>query len=160
MCSLPPPPSARYCPRLRGKTQNTRVNNTSIPNKRPYKYCFGVKGSKRVTHVFVIYSRTLFNPPPPPRQIILKLQTAATTAQEASRPAEFVALQGAGNLVRRLVEALGSNEAALYDCAVVVYNLAAAAAATVAESGALQKDLVGEGGVFPALETLAGVRWG
>lgn len=77
--------------------------------------------------------------------------------------AELVAAQGAGALVRRLVEAAGGSsgvpaescEAALYDCAVVVFNLAGAAASPCA---ALQRDLVGEGGVLPALVTLAGVR--
>lgn len=89
-----------------------------------------------------------------------KAGRAATTEGEASRMAEMVAAQGAGALVRRLVEAAGSaeappdlREATLYDCAVVVFNLAGAAASCVA----LQKDLVGEG-VLPALATLAGVR--
>lgn len=75
--------------------------------------------------------------------------------------AELVAAQGAGGLVCRLVEAAGSagapaesREAALYDCAVVVFNLAGAALSCAA----LQKDLVGEGGVLSALATLAGVR--
>lgn len=85
---------------------------------------------------------------------------AITTEEEASRMAELVAAQGAGALVRRLVEAAGSaeappelREATLYDCAVVVFNLAGAAASCAA----LQRDLVGEGGVLPALATLAGV---
>lgn len=77
--------------------------------------------------------------------------------------AELVAAQGAGALVRRLVEAAGGSsgvpaescEAALYDCAVVVYNLAGAGASACPT---LQRDLVGEGGVLPALVTLAGVR--
>ncbi len=84
----------------------------------------------------------------------------APTEGEASRMAELVAAQGAGALVRRLVEAAGSaeappelREATLYDCAVVVFNLAGAAASCAA----LQRDLVGEG-VLPALATLAGVR--
>lgn len=75
---------------------------------------------------------------------------------------ELVAAQGGGALVRRLVEVAGSAgapaelcESALYDCAVVVFNLAGAAASCAA----LQRDLVGEGGVFPALATLAGVRY-
>lgn len=87
----------------------------------------------------------------------MKTCTGTATAQEeASRMAELAAEQGAGTLVRRLVEAAGPSEATLYDCAVVVYNLAGAAA----DSAALRKDLmgVGEGGVLPALEKLAGVR--
>lgn len=75
--------------------------------------------------------------------------------------AELVAEQGAGALVRRLVEVAGSTgthtescEKILYDCAVVVYNLAGAASSCAA----LQRDLVGQGGVLPALATLAGVR--
>ena len=74
----------------------------------------------------------------------------------------LVAAQGGGALVRRLVEVAGSGEApadlceaALYDCAVVVFNLAGAAASCPA----MQRDLVGEGGVLPALATLAGVRY-
>lgn len=73
----------------------------------------------------------------------------------------LIAAQGGGALVRRLVEVAGSAEvpaelceATLYDCAVVVFNLAGAAASCAA----LQRDLVGEGGVLPALATLAGVR--
>lgn len=76
--------------------------------------------------------------------------------------AELVAEQGAGALVRRLVEAAGSikaptesTEATLYDCAVVVFNLSAAASGCAA----LRRDLVGERGVLPALATLGGVRW-
>lgn len=75
--------------------------------------------------------------------------------------AEVVAAQGAGALVRRLVEAAGSaeapaelREATFYDCAVVVFNLAGAAASCAT----LRRDLAGEGGVFPALATLAGVE--
>lgn len=70
--------------------------------------------------------------------------------------AELAAEQGAGRLVRRLVEAAGPSEASLYDCAVVVYNLAGASA----NSSALRRDLVGmgKGGVLPALEKLAGVK--
>lgn len=86
---------------------------------------------------------------------------AETTKEEASRMAELVAVQGAGALVRRLVEAADSaeappelREATLYDCAVVVFNLAGAAAACAA----LQRDLVGERGVLPALAIIAEVR--
>ncbi|CAM9151716.1 unnamed protein product, partial [Ectocarpus sp. 13 AM-2016] len=85
----------------------------------------------------------------------------ATIEEHAPRIAQLVASQGAGALVRRLVEASGlaeapadSREATLYDCAVVVFNLAGSAA-SCAE---LQRDLVGEGGVLPALATLAEVK--
>ncbi|CAM9447883.1 unnamed protein product, partial [Hapterophycus canaliculatus] len=84
-----------------------------------------------------------------------------TTEEEASRMAEVVAAQGAGALVRRLVDAAGSAEAptelrvtTFYDCAVVVFNLAGAATSCAA----LRRDLVGEEGVLPALATLAGVE--
>lgn len=73
----------------------------------------------------------------------------------------MVAAQGAGALVRRLVEAAGSaeahtelREATFYDCAVVVFNLAGAAASCAA----LRRDLAGEGGVLPALAILARVE--
>ncbi|CAM9289078.1 unnamed protein product, partial [Laminaria digitata] len=87
---------------------------------------------------------------------------ASTAGEKTSRMVELVAAQGGGALVRRLVEVAGSAgappaelcEAALYDCAVVVFNLAGAAASCAA----LQRDLVGEGGVLPALATLAGIR--
>lgn len=72
--------------------------------------------------------------------------------------ANLFAAQGAGNLLRRLVEAAGSCEATLYDCAVVVYNLAGAIL-NVTDCSALYEDLVGENGVLPALEALANVRW-
>lgn len=85
----------------------------------------------------------------------------ATIEEDAPRIAQLVASQGAGALVRRLVEASGSaeapadsREATLYDCAVVVFNLAGSAA-SCAE---LQRDLVGKGGVLPALATLAEVK--
>lgn len=78
------------------------------------------------------------------------------------RTAELLAAQGAGTLVHHLVEVAGSagakvpsTESILYDCAVVLFNLAGAALTC----GALQQDLVGEGGVLPALALLAEVRW-
>ena len=79
--------------------------------------------------------------------------------------AELVAAQRAGSVVRQIVEAAGSpgndvelQRATLYDCAVVIFNLAGAAS----ECTVLQRDLVGEigeGGMLPALATIARVRW-
>lgn len=89
---------------------------------------------------------------------IEKIGGESTAQQDASRRTELVAEQGAGTLVRRLVEAAArSAETTLYDCAVVVHNLAGSAV----NSAALQRDLVGvgEGGVLPALEKLGTVRW-
>ncbi|CAM9243379.1 unnamed protein product [Ascophyllum nodosum] len=77
---------------------------------------------------------------------------------------ELVAAQRAGSVVRQIVEAAGSpgndvelQRATLYDCAVVIFNLAGAAS----ECTVLQRDLVGEigeGGMLPALATIARVR--
>lgn len=70
-------------------------------------------------------------------------------------------MQGAGYLVRRVVEATSSteegiklHEATLYECAVVIFSLASAASAWPE----LQRDLVGDGGVLPALTMVAKVR--
>lgn len=81
--------------------------------------------------------------------------------EESTRIAEVLAAQGAGSLVRRVIEAailteesVEVYEATLYECAVVMFSLASAAPAWPE----LQRDLVGEGGVLPALTMVAKVR--